>query len=154
MAEAAGAVAALSLAANIIQVTDFGFKFVRKAYNIWESGREGTNELAHLEKLAEDIRAVVNRLEVDGQTPTTGVQDPIASHNAIAQIAGECKTAVEEILDSVDSMSLSRNGLGRKRDAARATFKLIWNADKIQTLQGRLDGLKSQLTLSLVESLR
>ncbi|KAK4459685.1 hypothetical protein QBC42DRAFT_273894 [Cladorrhinum samala] len=154
MAEAAGAVAALSLAANIIQVTDFGFKFVRKAYNIRESGREGAGELVHLEKLAEDIRAVVNRLDVDEQSPATGIQDAITSHKAISQIAGECKTAVEEILNSIDSMSLSRSGLGRKRDAARAAFKLVWNADKIQTLQGRLNDLKSQLTLNLVESLR
>ena len=154
MAEAAGAVAALSLAANIIQVTDFGFKFVRKAYNIRESGREGAGELVHLEKLAEDIRAVVNRLGVDQQSPATGIQDAITSHKAISQIAGECKTAVEEILNSIDSMSLSRSRLGRKRDAARAAFKLVWNTDKIQTLQGRLNDLKSQLTLNLVESLR
>ena len=146
----AEAVAALSLAANIIQVTDFGFEFVSSAWKIWRSGGEGVEALTTLQTLSQSLKDVALQLRVD--LPTSDLR--VASNRGIFDAAGECSKAAQEILDSLDKIGLPSAPQGRKRDAARAAFKLVWRGDDIKALQTRLESVRNQLTLNLAASLR
>ncbi|KAK3984169.1 hypothetical protein QBC44DRAFT_385972 [Cladorrhinum sp. PSN332] len=153
----AEAVAALSLAANIVQVTEFGFKFVTTAWKFWQSKQEEVEAFQDLEILAQHFGEVI--LQIVPLDPATG-SGTVAGSQAIHQTAAECKTTVDEILGSIDKIGLrspvNRFGQGRnsKRDAARNAFKLIWKSDDIKALQTKLEGIRSQATLSILASVR
>jgi len=144
----AEAVAALSLAANVIQVTEFGLQFVNTAWKIWRSGRESVEAVTTLLTLSQNLQDVVLMLEVEA--PKNGVQ--IASSKGIFDAAAECSKAVRDILDSLDKIGLSTEN--RKRDVIRAAFKLVWKSDDIKFLQTRFEDVRNQLTLNLAASLR
>jgi hypothetical protein len=144
----AEAVAALGLAASIIQVTDFGLQFVNTAWKIWRSGRESIEAVAALQTLSQNLQDVTLALQVEA--PKNGVR--VASSKGIFDAAVECSMAVQVILDSLDKIGLSTEN--RKRDAVRAAFKIVWKSDDIKALQTRFEGVRSQLTLNLAASLR
>ncbi|KAK4033781.1 hypothetical protein C8A01DRAFT_39751 [Parachaetomium inaequale] len=147
----AEAVAALSLAANVLQVTDFGIRFVSTAWNIWRSGPESIEAFAALQALSQDLKSVSVQL----QTGQNAVQTDhlAASDKGIFEAARECSNAAQEILDRLDKLGLQSTP-ARKRDAARASFKLLWKSDDIKALQARFEGIRNQLTLNLAASLR
>ena len=146
----AEAVAALSLAANVIQVTDFGLQFVQNAWKIWKSGRDntGVEAIAALQTLSQNLQDVTAALQVEA--PKDGVQ--VASSKGIFDAAFECRKAAQDILGSLDKIGLTAEN--RKRDAVRVAFRLAWKSDDIKALQTRLEGIRSQLTLNLAASLR
>ena len=147
----AEAVAALSLAANILQVTDFGIQFVTTAWKIWRSGPEGIEAFATLQALSQDLKSVSTQLQTGQDALRT--DHLAASDKGIFEAARECSNAAQEILDRLDKLGLHSTP-ARKRDAARASFKLLWKSDDIKALQARFEGIRNQLTLNLAASLR
>jgi hypothetical protein len=145
MAEAA---AALSLAANILQMVEYGFGFVATAWKIWQSGQEGVAALANLEILSQNLNGVSQRLQVD--LPSSQAEE--ASSHGMFHLAAECTKATQEMLGTLENIgSPSR---GRKREAVKAAFRIAWKMDDIKALRDRLEGFRNQLTLNLVTSLR
>jgi hypothetical protein len=61
----AEAVAALSLAANILQVLDFGKRFTFAAWTIYRSGVEGVDFLSGLQASLDDFWVVLRELRED-----------------------------------------------------------------------------------------
>lgn len=148
----AEAVAALSVAANLLQVTDYGIRFVNTAWNIWRSGPDSVEALATLQTLSQNLKIVSAQLhEVQSSPPT----DHLASSDkGIFEAAGQCNVIAQEVLDHLDKITLPETTVTRKRDAARASFKLLWKNDDIKTLQTRFEGIRNQLTLHLAASIR
>jgi hypothetical protein len=147
----AEAVAAFSLAANVLQVTDFGIRFASTAWNIWRSGPESIEAFATLQTLSQNLKSVSVQLQ-SGQDALQA-DHPAASDKGIFEAARECSNAAQEILDRLDKLGLQSTP-ARKRDAARASFKLLWKSDDIKALQARFEGIRNQLTLNLAASLR
>ncbi|KAK4202962.1 hypothetical protein QBC40DRAFT_319724 [Triangularia verruculosa] len=145
MAEAA---AALSLAANIIQVTEFGSKFVTTGWKLWHSGKEALDEDSALEPLCRNLKDVFQRLEND----VSSVKFEVQSHQELAGVANQASKVAQEILESVQGIGLSSKR--RKRDAARTAFKLVWKEENLKALEQRLDRLTNALVLNLAASLR
>ena len=143
----AEAVVALSLAANILQVVEYGSEFVGVAWKIWKSGRDGIEGLTALQALSQNLKEVSQQLQVEH--PSTR---QAASEKGICDLARECSRTAQEILDSLEKIGLQTNG--RKRDAAKAAFKLAWAGDSIRALQARFGEFRNQLTLNLAASLR
>jgi len=145
----AEAVAALGLAANILQVTDYGIQFVSIAWKVWRSGHEGVDAIATLHTLSQDLKNVTVQLQADSTSSQT--DRLAASDRGIFEAAVECGKAAQEILDSLDRILPPSS---RKRDAAKNAFRLVWKEGDIKALQARLEGVRNQLTLNLAASLR
>ena len=145
----AEAVAALSLAANILQVLDFGKQFTFAAWAIYRSGSGTINFLSDLQSTSSNLRPVLQELEESSRAPASS---STTSDNGILVLASKCSGVLNQMLESLASIG----GLekGRKRDAAKAAFKLVWKKGDIEDLQKRLDQFRDELTLHLVVSLR
>src|ERR1700744_1315293 len=143
----AEAIAALSLASNILQVIDFGASFASTSWKIYQGARhsrQGLDEIESLRNINENLRDVLRdiRTQYDSLTSTS------ESTDGIIALAKQCSTFVEELVQSLASLRLA--DVKRKRDAVRAAFKLSWKKDEIHDLESRLHGFRSQLTLSLL----
>ncbi|KAK9782956.1 putative NADP-dependent oxidoreductase domain-containing protein [Seiridium cardinale] len=144
MAEAA---AALSLAANILQMVEYGAGFVATAWKLWKSGSEG---VTGLELLSQNLKNVSQQIQTDLSSPSNEPEE--ASGYGMFELAAECLKTTQEMLGTLDSLGLPTRG--RKREAVKATFKLKWKMEDIRALQAKLESFRSQLTLGIVASLR
>jgi hypothetical protein len=147
----AEAIAALSLASNILQVIDFGSKFASIAWNIYKAGHhslEGLDEIKSLRVLNINLSDVLRDIHMQ----SSGASPSDKSNQGVVNLAKECAMQVEELLQSLNNLSLGDTA--RKRDAFRAAFKLTWKREDISGLQARLNDFRSQLTLALLVSVR
>ena len=147
----AEAIAALSLASNILQVVDFGTKFISAAWKIWSSGKEGIDGLTSLQLISHDLKAVLERLRETSPTSARQVEDE--STKSIFALAEECSKTIQQMLDSIESIKIPEKSR-KKRDALIAAFKLTWKNDEIVALQTRLDTFRNQIVLNLAVSFR
>jgi hypothetical protein len=144
------AVAALSLAANILQVVQCGLRFVSVAWGIYRSGQGGVDIFSDLHTISNDLEVVLRQIQTDA--PGSAPQNSASSCGGIFQLAEECAKVARQMLDSLENLGLPEKG--RKREALKAAFKLTWRSDDIKSLQRRLEEFRSQLILNLVVSLR
>lgn len=147
----AEAIAALGLASNILQVIDFGSKFVSTAWKIYKAAYhslEGLDEVASLRAINVNLSDALR----DIRTQSSGVDSASESNQGIVNLAKDCATVAEELLQSLNKLGL-RDDM-RKRDALRAAFKLTWKGEEIGALQARLNDFRAQLTLGLLVSMR
>ncbi|KAM0344889.1 hypothetical protein ACHAPU_007021 [Fusarium lateritium] len=140
--------AALGVAANVLQVIDFGTRFVTVAWQISRSdearqkpGRRLDDFFASLEHL-EDSSIKLG----DAQRGLRGISaHPGAEDASIRSIARKSEVISKEILDSLEQ--IKRSGHGRKRDALRKAWLILWKEDKLKSLENRLNEAKSDLML-------
>jgi hypothetical protein len=138
-------VAALSLAANILQVLEYGKKFVTTAWAIYRSDSEGVELLADLKCTSHGLKPILNQLQ---ECPRQGQE----GEDSISSLAKQCACILKEMLESIPNSQTS--GTGRKRKAAVAAFRLVWKENKVHMLSRRLDKYRDDLNLNLVVSLR
>lgn len=146
----AEAVAALSLAANILQVLDLGRQFAVAAWSTYESGSDSIKIFSDLKSTSNDLGAALQELK-EGATraPATG---SLNGDGEILKLAQECSNALDRTQKSLASFGWSEKG--RKRDAAVIAFKSIWKKKDIEDLQKRLENFRDQLTFHVVVSLK
>ena len=144
-------IAALGLASSIFQVIDFGSKFATAAWKIYKAAHhslESPDEVAHLRTININLGDVLRDIRAQ-----SGLVGPASESNqGIVNLAKECATLVEELLQSLNKLGLG--DVARKRDALRAAFRLTWKGEEIRAFQTRLNDFRSQLTLGLLVSMR
>ncbi|KAH6866015.1 hypothetical protein B0T10DRAFT_96367 [Thelonectria olida] len=138
---------AFSLAAGILQVVDFGAAYLTTARNLYKSGKDGAENLSDLQAFASNLEKVLDTLRKHSQNA-----DGVAGSPNDSALAKECAATLEDMLDKLRRIKLSSKG--RRRDAAIDAFTMLWNKERIDALQGRLDHYVQQLTLNLMVSLR
>lgn len=147
----AEAIAALSLASNIFQVIEFGTKFTSTAWKIHNTthrGLESLDETASLNAINKNLNDVLR--DIRTQSGVTDLANE--SNRGILSLAKECATLAEQLVHSLNKLRLG--DAARKRDALVAAFMLTWKREEINGLQTRLNDFRSQLTLSLLVSMR
>ncbi len=142
------AIAAFSLAANIIQFVDFGGRLVSDAWSIHQKGRSGFGEILDVEKTTEDLKLTL----VDLISPLESSENKKDSQRSLEELAEQCSRLASEMLSSLSKIGLSDKL--RKRDALKAAFRMVWKEDEIKSQQMRLENIKHQLNLHILVSLR
>lgn len=148
----AEAVAGLSLAANILQVLDFGKQFLCAAWAIYRSGAEGIDLLSDLQSITNDFESVLGELQGGAARDRALRSAKGDDDDGIFLLAEKCAAVLSEMLQSL--AKIGAPGKGRKRDAVKTAFKLAWKKGDIETLQKRLEQFRDELNLHLVFSLR
>jgi len=147
----AEAIAALSLASNILQVLEFGAKFAStawKIHNIDHRVPEVLGELTALNTISNNLSDVLQ--DIRTAPGFTDLASP--SNQGILNLSKECAIFVEKLVNSLNKLYFG--DAARKRNAIAAAFMLTWGRDDIRSLQATLNDFRSQLTLSLLVSIR
>jgi hypothetical protein len=145
-------IAGLSLAANILQVLDFGGRFVSTAWKIHKEDDSALHEYSTLHFTAHKLLELVDQIE-----PTETGQDP-----AVLSIVQQCQKAVKRLLDCLKSLDLKTDELlgtsvsGQKKrwDAIRLSLKIFWKKNDIESLQRSFTEVRDQLISHLLVSIR
>ncbi|RFU27505.1 hypothetical protein B7463_g8821, partial [Scytalidium lignicola] len=168
----AEAIAAFSLAANIVQFIDFGVRVTSNFWSFYKAASTTDDDAPDVETINSDLQNVLKELQ--------SFPEP-ATKTGLAQLAQECQKAaaqLEKILQPMITVKKrheedekrqkedekrqkekdrdfgKREKGFRKRAALKAAFKLSWKEDEIQSLKGRVDQFRSQLILHILASLR
>ncbi|KAK4450287.1 hypothetical protein QBC34DRAFT_403202 [Podospora aff. communis PSN243] len=138
----AEAVAALGVAANILQFLDYGSRFITQAWRIHKAGSDGIDGIPSLQAMTKDLQDVLSDLQ----------KQKAGDNPGLARLSEDCSDVARRLLASIDCICIPQGG--RKRDAIKTTFKVAWQRDRIKELQRDLDGFRQQLSLHLLASLR
>lgn len=144
----AEAVAAFSLAANVLQFVEFAKKVFDKGLEIHRSGGTVPNDLRDLRNAVANLQAASGQLQIsqaERMTLSTRYQQ-------VVKVSDSCTEKCSEILKSLDSIGFRDE---RTRWGAVVTaFKATWNQKTIDDLKAQVTTLSESLNVALLNSLR
>jgi hypothetical protein len=147
----AEAIAAFGLASNILQVIDFGSKFVSIAWKIYRSSNaalDNAQDFVDIQRITKDLQIVLPILQDPEYHNDVAAND----QNGIAELASDCSKVTQKLLDSL--YGLLSEGRNRKWTSMKTAFKTLWMESEIVGLQNRLSEFRQQLTFHILVSLR
>ena len=145
----AEAVAALSIAANVVQFIDFSGKILSEGYRLHKSKRVSSSKNEELENIALDLQKLRDELqsqqEEKGQTLTP-------NDIQLQRLANQCRGVCLELLGALETLKVvDKPG---KWESFRAALKTVWAESKIKSLQDRLDEARQELIVRILVSFR
>ena len=147
IATMAEAIAAFSLAANVIQFIDFGSRVAANFYGYHKAASKSRDDAADLDIISRDLAQVLKNLQVPAP-------DSSINETGLGRLAQECQKCAQQMDNKLQPMLKARLQQLGKRGAVIAAFKAAWKEDEMCSLQNQLDNFRSQLTLHLLASLR
>jgi hypothetical protein len=144
------ALAALSLAASVVQFIDFSGKLISKGNEFHKSGKlvEHTELVAvagNLEKLSEALGDSLKAFR-----PESGLS---SEEQALAAVAQQCQTIASEFNTTIQVLT-NVEGTNKTWKSFRQAFKTVWNKDKIQEMKDKLNLAREQLVIHLLVVMR
>ena len=136
------ALAAVSLAGNILQFLDFTSNAISKSRQIHASTSGSLKEHDDLQDLTLDLKGLSGRLQA-----SAGPVDPVLEHLCI-----QCREVADEMLKALESLRVK--GKCIRIQSLRKTLKVLWGKEKLKVLEKRLAGFRQEFTLHVTVELR
>ncbi|KAH7240861.1 uncharacterized protein BKA55DRAFT_542169 [Fusarium redolens] len=137
--------AALGVAASVLQVVDYGTRFLTTLWQVRQSKHDFLNNLQNLHSSSNNLRDAQYELQTISLSGTS-------TDAAISSLAKKSEAIAKEMLDSLKR--IEENDHGRKRDAVRKAWLILWKEEKLKSLESRLTEVKTDLTFYLSVNLR
>ena len=129
--------AAVGVAASILQIIDFGIRFVATAWQVSQSEHAFLTGLQELQNSSERFRYAQNTL----QSTSPG------SNTAVNSLVQKSVTISKEMTDTLDKIRRGRNNL-------RKAWSALWKEEELKTLEAELRGVQSDLAFYMTIDLR
>ncbi|KAF5013145.1 hypothetical protein FDECE_865 [Fusarium decemcellulare] len=134
--------AGLGVAASVLQVIDFGTRFIVKAWKIHSTDLAETL-VSDLQRSSTNLHNVLHELQ--------SISANDASDEAIRSLAEKSAAILKQLLTSL--ADIGRAGGGRRRGAIKKAFLMTWKENELKDLQVRMNEVKSDLILPVNLSL-
>jgi len=157
LSEMAEALATLSLAANCLQVIDFGTRFFTTAWRIYTEEASILDEFAVLQQSASSLKDLMTAFE----------EQSSGSDEGLTNIVGQCHSVVDRFLKTLSSLHISEDegnpGLEsapdsrkhrRRRDVLCGAFKAMWKKKDIEEQQDTISHIRELLVVHLLVAIR
>ncbi|RMY92074.1 hypothetical protein D0862_09560 [Hortaea werneckii] len=143
------ALGSLGLAANILQLLEYGGKLAIAIHEVYDSPRGATVKNLETEKIQLDLQDITRGL-CSPQTSKCATEDDVA----LCDLGRECHYLALELLDVLDSLKIPEGAVLRPWVALQKTVRSAVKARRIESLGERLQRLKSQLAVRMLGALR
>ena len=147
----AEAVLAFGIAANVIQFIDFSTKVLSMGYRLGKAGHEGLQENQTTETIISDLHKVTQGLK-SSLRQQEEKQRLTQSESDLQDLTEQCRDVALELLEILKKLKVQGNS--RKWETFRVALKTVWEEDKIERLQKRVDGFRQQVIIRLLVSFR
>ncbi|KAF9770328.1 hypothetical protein IL306_012138 [Fusarium sp. DS 682] len=137
--------AALGAAASVLQVIDFGTRLITTVWQVRQSKSDFANNLDNLRTSSKNLQDAQHELQTMSLTASN-------TDAAISSLAKKSEAIAKEMLESLKR--IEENDRGRKRDAMRKAWLILWTEDRLKSLESRLTEVKADLTFYLSVNLR
>jgi BMFP domain-containing protein YqiC len=132
-------VAALGLAANIIQFISFSHELLSSAQEVWSSASGTTREVEHLKLLVADIQH--SSKDARDSVLSDGHQDK----HLLRKIALECQNLADALVKKLSKLEAKKTGLARQFEAISIAGRSRRARDEIVGMKMRLFELEARL---------
>ena len=142
------AIAAFSLACNVIQVVQFSMDVVSTCRELYREG--SLSKYDHLEYMTNHLIGLRNALDsttVQGNQNIGQCQD-----QALLDLSEKCSTTAKELSGELQRLKI--NGPHNKRQVIRKSAKSLWRKNSIERIQTRLDEYRKILDSHILLGIR
>ena len=140
--------AALGIAANIIQFVEFGHKLFSESRALYKASDRLVEESVELEIISKALKRLSNDLIA---IPSSTMPQSQAEANLLP-LAKRCQTIADELLVAVKK--LQANGGKGKWQCFRSALRRIWKSHEIDDMARKLDSVCGHLTTCLINVLK
>lgn len=140
--------AALSVAANVIQLVDYGTRLIRNIHQLHQDGQ--VSEDIDLQMVTKDLRDINGRL----QTSAEQRRDQHSfkrDKSALVHLVQGCNKVTEEMIGRLSKLSGAKH---KSWDSFRLALKSLWTRKEIEAIAARLESYRDQLVLRILVDLR
>ena len=145
----AEAVAALGVAANVVQFIDFSGRILAEGYRLHKAKRVSPSKNEELESIALDLQKLHNELQCPEHET---YQAPTPNDIQLQRLAEQCTVVCLELLAALEKLKMV-DPPGKWRNF-RVALKTVWSESKIKCLQVRLDEARQELIVRILMSFR
>lgn len=145
----AEAVAALGVAATIVQFIDFSGRILSEGYRLHRSKRVSPSKNEELECIALDLHKLHDELQCQENKT---YQAPTPNDIQLQRLAEQCRDVCLELLEALEKMK-TVDPAGKWR-SFRIALKTVWGESNIKSLQVRLDEARQELIVRILMSFR
>lgn len=140
--------AALGIAANIIQFVEFGCKLFSKSRALYKASDKRVEESVELEIISKTLKRLSNELIAIPSSTMSQSQDE--AH--LLPLVKRCQAIADELLVALDELQV--NGGQGKWQCFRSALKRIWKSNEIDDMSRKLDSICGHLTNCLINVLK
>ena len=140
--------AALGLAANIIQFVEFGCKLFSESRALYKASDELVEESLELEIISKALKRMSNNLIAMPSSTMPQSQDEAS----LIPLAKRCQAISDKLLAAVNK--LQANGGKGKWQCFRSALRRIWKSHEIDDMARKLDSICGHLTNCLIYVLK
>jgi hypothetical protein len=138
------AIAAFSLAANIMQFLEVGYNATVLLHQLWEAS--ATDENTEIDLVARDMSEMCTRL-AEGANMSV----PLSKEEKRLQLlASKCEVLARELDSILQGLVVRSQGAKRRFEVMQKSLKVMLQAGKIKGLQKRLAELRDQMVFRIV----
>lgn len=141
------ALAALSVASNVVQLIDFNGRLLTSTAQIYKSAHGQTDEIVDLELVSNDIQLLTDRLRNSCNLPRGNLSK---TEESILKVGSRTGEVSQNLLDVISRIRSSSRQAPRIYTSVLQAFRTILKDGEIKALKQRLEPLKSELILHLV----
>lgn len=136
------ALAAVSLAGNILQFLNFTCDAISESRQIHASVSGTLKEHDDLEGLTTDLKGLNRRLQA-----SVGPVDPV-----LELLCSSCNKVADELLKALECLGVK--GKYTRSQSLRKALKTLWGKERLKILEERLAGFRQELILHIIVELR
>ena len=140
--------AALSLAGNIVQFIDFGYRLFSKSRKLYRSSDGVLAENVELENIANSLTALSKGLTV-GSSQT---QPESIDYANLTLLAKDCESIATELLEALGELRVKDPQ--KKLQCFCTALKRIWRSERIENVSKRLERSSGLLTTCMANILQ
>jgi hypothetical protein len=141
----------LSIAANVIQIIQFGSQVVSKGYKLHKSPAGALCENADLEAAACTLRRLTVKLQ---DSLSTGEERPLTEESQVLHdICNDCIRVADQLLAKLDTLKIPENNRQGWR-SFRQGLKSVLGKKGIDGIASSLSLCRDQLEIHILASLR
>ncbi|KAI0483460.1 hypothetical protein F4859DRAFT_472902 [Xylaria cf. heliscus] len=150
--------AALSLAASIVQFVDFTKKLLLDARDIYRSGKGALDDNLELGEICEILKRLSGEL-IAGENSSTAAGKstrhlvPTTDALGLETIASSCKKDCDELLSILQDLSVD-NGANRRWRSIKASVRNFQHKGKIKELEDRITKAQNIMSLHIQSVIR
>jgi hypothetical protein len=142
---------ALSVAAAVVQIVDFGSKLISSSREIYESIDGAVLENSEVEQMANSLLKLTHNLDTSLNQNKLDRELSLNDLN-VEHMARECRRLASDLLAALDKLKITDSH--QKWRSIRQALVVVWNKERIETLERRLERFRQQLVPTILASLR
>lgn len=150
------ALAAVSLASNILQFVEFAGKLVSRSTEIYHSADGRLNTYTVLEEAAENLTDLSRRLREEsvGSSSLGAAKTDNLAERQLLQLCKESREITTEIVENINKVKANAGAGSKALQSVAQAIRCVWNEREIKDLETRLQNIRQQINTALLFSLR